>query len=67
MKITHKTIHPADPAYENTGRIDKARVDATTENDIARHIAIDETEAMMDAARFARRVRKRLRLSRPDT
>tara|TARA_R110000851_G_scaffold73980_2_gene163346 strand:+ start:112881 stop:113171 length:291 start_codon:yes stop_codon:yes gene_type:complete len=45
------------------GRVDLARVDATTEEDIARQIVADNTDAMYDAARFARRVRRRLGLS----
>jgi putative transcriptional regulator len=55
-----KTIDPASPVQ---GRIDPVRVDATTECDIAAQHAQDETEAMQDAARFARRVRQRLGLS----
>jgi putative transcriptional regulator len=46
-----------------TGRIDAACVDATTETQIARHIAADERQAVQDAAQFARQVRKRLGLS----
>ena len=45
------------------GLIDLARVDATTEKEITTHIAADEASAMQDAAKFARRVRKRLGLS----
>lgn len=45
------------------GRIDLARVDATTEKEITAQIAADEAGAMQDAAKFARRVRKRLGLS----
>jgi len=45
------------------GRIDPARVDATNEKSIAAQQAADEHEAMQDAAKFARRVRKRLGLS----
>lgn len=37
-----------------------ARVDATTAADIARQAATDEAQAMQHAAKFARRVRKRL-------
>ena len=40
-----------------------ARVDATSEQDILAHQAADEAVAMQDAAKFARRVRKRLGLS----
>ncbi|HSO45059.1 MAG TPA: hypothetical protein VLQ47_06020 [Rhodoferax sp.] len=51
------TINPAVPASLTLGRINPARVDATTEEVIAAHQAIDEAEAMQDAAKFARRVR----------
>ena len=43
-------IDPNDPATLSTGWIDEARVDASTEEDIARHIAEDEAEAERDAA-----------------
>lgn len=43
--------------------MDFTRVDATTEEEIAAQYAADEAEAMLDAAKFARRVRKRLGLS----
>ncbi|HID00997.1 MAG TPA: helix-turn-helix domain-containing protein [Piscirickettsiaceae bacterium] len=48
---------------QQVGQIDTQKVDATTEADIARHIAEDEREAMRDAARYARRVRRKLGLS----
>lgn len=57
------TIDPAMPASRRPGRIDPARVDATTEHQIAAHQAADDKEAMQDAATFTRRVRKRLGLS----
>lgn len=60
MKTVRMTIDAADPAALALGRIDTARVDATTETDIAMHAARDEAEAMQDVAQFARRVRKRL-------
>lgn len=60
MKTVHMTIDPATPASE---RIVLARVDATSEEDIAAHQAADEADAMQDAAKFARRVRMRLGLS----
>jgi len=63
MKTVRVTINPADPTSLDLGRIDTARVDATTEEDIAAHQAADEADAMQDAAKFARRVRKRLGLS----
>ena len=63
MKTVRTTIDPAVAATLDKGRIDLARVDATTEADITMHQAADEAEAMQDAAKFARRVRKRLGLS----
>jgi putative transcriptional regulator len=63
MKTIRVKIDPANPAPMKLGRIDPARVDATTEQDIAAQQAVDELEAMQDAAKFARRVRKRLGLS----
>lgn len=63
MKTTRMRIDPALPASVTLGRIDLARVDATTEKEITAQIAADEAGAMQDAAKFARRVRKRLGLS----
>lgn len=63
MKTVTVRINPNDA---DIGRIDEARVDATTEKDIALQQAADEAEAMQDAARFARRVRKRLGLSQAE-
>jgi putative transcriptional regulator len=66
MKTVRATIDPTAPAFQALGRIDSARVDATTEADIARQIAEDEAEAMQDAARFAKRVRARIGLSQAE-
>lgn len=66
MKTIQLTIDPTNPASLALGRIDPVRVDATDENDIAAQQAVDEAEAMQDAARFARRVRKRLGLSQAE-
>lgn len=66
MKIVRVTIDPAIAASTRLGRIDPVRVDATTEGDIAAHKAADEAEATKDAAKFARRVRKRLGLSQAE-
>jgi len=63
---TRRTIDPAVPATLAPGRIDPARVDATTEQDIAAQRARDEAEALQDAARFVRRVRQRLGLSQAE-
>ena len=40
--------------------VDWARVDATTEAEIAARIVSDDAEAMRDAAAHARRVRRRI-------
>ena len=66
MKTVRVKIDPADPASMALGRIDEARVDATTETDIARHIAEDEAQAMQDAAQYTRRIRSRLGLSQAE-
>ncbi|MDA3919429.1 MAG: helix-turn-helix domain-containing protein [Salinisphaera sp.] len=63
MKRMRVTIDSASAAVQAGGRIDLVRVDATTEKDIAAQKAVDEAEAMQDAASFVRRVRKRLGLS----
>jgi putative transcriptional regulator len=66
MKTVRMTIDPAVPSSSGKGRIDAARIDATTEKDIAAHLAADEIEARVDAAKFVRRVRKRLGLSQAE-
>lgn len=66
MKTVRMKIDPAVRASLAVGRIDSARVDATTEQDIATHQAADEAEALQDAAKFARRVRRRLGLSQAE-
>ncbi len=66
MKTVRMTIDPEDPASMARGRIDPARLDATTERDIARQTAADEADAMLDAAKFARRVRKRFGFSQAE-
>lgn len=45
---------------------DWSAMDATTEKGIALQHAADEAKAMQDAAKFARRVRKRLGLSQAE-
>jgi putative transcriptional regulator len=66
MKTVRMTIDSKVPKTLAKARIDEKRVDATTEQDIARHQAEDEAEAMQDAARFAQRVRKRLGFSQAE-
>jgi putative transcriptional regulator len=63
MKKHHMTIDPRLVSLTSLGRMDPDRVDATTEEEIARQKSADDKEAMQDAARYARRVRKRLGLT----
>ena len=63
MKTVRLKIDPNTDNVLKVGRIDFARVDATSEEDIAAQQAEDELAAMQDTAKFARRVRKRLGLS----
>jgi len=66
MKSVRVKIDPAIAATMALGRIDTARVDATTQEDIAKQEAADEAESMQDAAKFARKVRRRLGLSQAE-
>lgn len=66
MKTVHMTIEDNMTLSKPAGRIDVDRVDSTTEADIARHKAADEADAMLDAAKFARRVRRRLGFSQAE-
>ena len=63
MKTTRVKIDPGQPATLPVGRVDKRKLDATTERDIALHLKVDSAEALQDAAKFARPVRKRLGLT----
>jgi putative transcriptional regulator len=55
-----------DSESTSTGRIDTKRFDATGEKELAAQKAIDDAEARNEAARFVRRVRKRLGLSQAE-
>ena len=61
--MQHIKINPASPATFPPGRVDKHRLDATTEQDIKRQQQADDVQSLQDAARFARRVRRRLGLT----
>lgn len=63
MKKVHVKIDTALPAALPKGRVNKHRLDTTSERDIALQMVADDAEAMLDAAKFARRVRKRLGLT----
>ncbi len=66
MKTVHLTVNPIDLDSSKVGRIDFARVDATTEKDIAAQQANDDLETMQEVSRFVLRVRKRLGLSQAE-
>ena len=63
---TRVNIDPDDPPTIPEGRIDIAKVDATSDAEIARQRQEDEDEAMRDMARYARRIRRRLGLSQTE-
>jgi putative transcriptional regulator len=56
-------IRPDGSERPLTRHADWARIDATTEEEIAAQIAQDEAAAMRDAAAYARRVRRKVGLS----
>jgi putative transcriptional regulator len=60
------TIDPRLMSLASIGRIDPDRVDATTEEEIAQQKKADDRVAMQDAARYARRIRKRLGLTQTE-
>ena len=66
MKTVRMMIEVQNPIAKPVGRIDTARVDATNEAEIAKHKAADDAEAVLDAAKFVRRVRRRLGLSQAE-
>jgi putative transcriptional regulator len=66
MKKHRRTIDPGMVCLASVGRIDPDRVDATTEEEIAWQKAADDKEATQDAARYARRIRKRLGLTQAE-
>ena len=66
MKQADLKVSHINPISFPKGRISLKHVDGTTETDISRHIAEDDAEAMLEAAKYARRVRKRLGLSQAE-
>ena len=63
MKTVRIKINPNRASSLPKGRADKRRLNATTEQDIALQKKADDADALLDAAKFARRVRKRLGLT----
>ena len=56
MSTTHVRIDPSDPATFPVGRIDAAKVDSTTEEEISLQEREDDAEATRDALRPHRRL-----------
>ena len=66
MKMQGVKIDPAILSTLPQGRVDEDRLDTTREQDIKRQQRADDAQSMQDAARFARRVRKRLGLTQAE-
>jgi putative transcriptional regulator len=66
MKQVHLKVSHINPTSFPKGRINIKQVDGTTERDISRHSAEDDAEAMLEAAKYTRRIRKRLGLSQAE-
>ena len=63
MKTTRVKIDLNRVSSLPKGRVNKRRLDATTEREIVLQQKADDVDALLDAAKFARRVRKRLGLT----
>lgn len=63
MKTVRVKIDPHSLAGVPEGRVNKAKLDATSEHDIAGQQCADDIGLTQNTAKFARRVRKRLGLS----
>ncbi len=66
MKTVRMKIEPNIPSAKRVGRVNTSKLDATTETQIAQHATEDDAAAMQDAAKFARRVRRRLGFSQAE-
>ena len=66
MKKAHLNIKLLNKSSFPAGRIDTKKVDATQDSDISRQILEDDAASMLDAAKYARRVRKKLGLSQSE-
>lgn len=66
MKLTTITVDPNRPETWPKGRINYQKFDATTEEEIRQHMAIDDAEAKKDAGRHIKRIRLRMGLSQKE-
>ena len=60
MKKVRIKINPDSSLIKPKGRVDLHKLDATSEEDIARQQHEDDIDAMQDAARYTRKVRQKL-------
>lgn len=60
MPTTSMIVDLSTPENWPVGRVDFARIDTTTEQDIIRHEREDDLKTRMELAQNARRIRKRL-------
>lgn len=65
-KMIRLGVDLSDPSSFPKGFIDKKLIDATTESLIKLHQQQDDAEAMIDAAKYAKRVRERIGLSQQE-
>ena len=63
MKTTRVKIDLNRVSSLPKGRVDKRRLDATTEREIVLQQKADDVDALQGASKFAKRVRKRLGLT----
>lgn len=63
MAVIRIKVDPKDPSTFPKGRIDYAKVDAATEEDIERHKAEDRAEELQEMARYIRQIRRKMNLS----
>ena len=66
MKTVRVSVDFRQPSTLPKGRVDRRRLDGTTEADLALQQAEDDADAMQDVARFVRRVRRRLGLTQQE-
>ena len=66
MKAVRIKVDTNRPETFPKGSIDYARVDATTQSEIAQQQREDGTEAQLEAGKFARRTRLRLGLTQQE-
>lgn len=66
MKIVHVEVSASQPGSVPKGRLDAARLDRTTEADLATQQHKDDFLAAQDAAQFACHVRQRLGLTQKE-